>query len=70
MKPNRKTNNQENFWWQIRHVFGFMLCIILTAASLWATFYSGYEPKLLFIAIAVLAFVQALIQLFQVDLNN
>ncbi|WP_028785011.1 hypothetical protein [Thalassobacillus devorans] len=48
-------------------VFGFILSIILTAFSLWGTFYSTYSPKFLLGAIAILAFYQAIVQLFHVQ---
>ncbi|MEW9677945.1 hypothetical protein ABRT01_17630 [Lentibacillus sp. L22] len=51
---------------QFRYYIGFTLCILLSAFSLWAAVFSGYSYKIVFAAIAVLAFVQAIIQLFQV----
>ncbi|WP_181350837.1 hypothetical protein [Thalassobacillus sp. CUG 92003] len=45
----------------------FALMIILTSISLWGLFYSNYTPKPLFAGISVLAFVQAMLQLFKVQ---
>jgi heme/copper-type cytochrome/quinol oxidase subunit 4 len=62
MKENKHTLNQ-----QLRYIIGFTLCILLTAFSLWAAVFSGYSYKMVFAAIAFLAFVQAIMQLFQIQ---
>ncbi|SFG34012.1 hypothetical protein SAMN05216353_13617 [Halobacillus alkaliphilus] len=53
-----------------KHVIGFMLCILLTAISLWGALYTAYSPKLLLYAVSGLAFTQAIFQLFHVQLQN
>ncbi|MFD1020344.1 hypothetical protein [Thalassobacillus hwangdonensis] len=50
---------------QWKPMIGFVLCIVLTAFTLWVAFYSEYSPKTLLVGIAVLAFSQAVIQLVQ-----
>lgn len=62
MEENKHTLSLE-----LRYIIGFTLCILLTAFSLWAAVFSGYSYKMVFAAIAVLAFVQAIIQLFQIQ---
>ncbi|WP_143469654.1 hypothetical protein [Lentibacillus sediminis] len=48
---------------------GFMLCIMLAGVSLWAAFYSGYSPKLIFSLIALFSFILAVYQLFDMQLE-
>lgn len=50
-----------------KNVIGFVICIALTAISLVGLFYTGYSPKLLLALIAVLAFSQAMVQLFRIQ---
>ncbi|TGB04854.1 hypothetical protein [Halobacillus salinus] len=66
MEQKQLQNNQPPVWpW--KHLLGFVLCIALTAFSLTGYLYSAYEPKILLIIISVLAFSQALIQLFRLQ---
>ncbi|SEB16734.1 hypothetical protein SAMN05421743_12260 [Thalassobacillus cyri] len=51
-------------------VFGFIVCIILTAFSLWGMFYADYSPKFLLGLITILAFSQAVVQLLHVQTHQ
>ena len=74
MKLNEKVhdceNNQATEILSQKHVIGFMLCILLTAISLWGALYTAYSPKLVLYAVSGLAFTQAIFQLFHVQLQN
>ncbi|MFZ0368207.1 MAG: hypothetical protein WAM07_01245 [Halobacillus sp.] len=74
MKLNEKVhdceNNQATEILSQKHVIGFMLCILLSAISLWGALYTAYSPKLVLYAVSGLAFTQAIFQLFHVQLQN
>ncbi|MCA1009850.1 hypothetical protein [Halobacillus halophilus] len=74
MKLNEKVHNcEDNQATEIlsqKHVISFMLCILLTAISLWGALYTAYSPKFVLYAISGLAFTQAIFQLFHVQLQN
>ncbi|APC47193.1 hypothetical protein GLV94_08755 [Virgibacillus halodenitrificans] len=55
---------QKNTW---KPMFLFIACIILTAFSLGGFLYSSYEPKFILLIITVLAFIQAMFQLFKMQ---
>ncbi|WP_404452192.1 hypothetical protein LG329_17840 [Virgibacillus necropolis] len=67
MELNKHENDQQEIGLQWKPIIGFVLCIMITAVSLWGAFYSGYSPKLLFMAVSVLSFTQAVQQLLQVQ---
>ncbi|MFC7319687.1 hypothetical protein [Halobacillus campisalis] len=70
MEFNQKVNNQESQYapeLPSKYIVGFMLCIMLTAFSLWGAVYSSYSPKPLLYAIAAFAFSQAILQLLHVQ---
>lgn len=50
----------------LKFVIGFTLSIILTAFSLWATFYSDFSMRILPAVLAMLTFFQAIRQLLYV----
>ncbi|WLD93275.1 hypothetical protein [Alkalihalobacillus sp. AL-G] len=50
-----------------KHVVGFVLSVILSAFSLWTVFYTGHSMKLLFVLISVVAFSQAILNLFHIN---
>lgn len=66
MEDNKRTLEKKVFNLQFRYMVGFTLCILLSAFSLWAAVFSSYSYKMVSVAIAVLAFVQAVIRLFQI----
>ncbi|WP_082232341.1 hypothetical protein [Halobacillus massiliensis] len=53
-----------------KHVLGFTLCIILTASALWGAFYTSYSPKFVLVLLAGVAFVQAVLQLYHVQVKR
>jgi len=67
MEENKQTLDKSIFHSQVRYMIGFMLCIVLAAFSFWAAVFSGYSYKIVFAGIALLAFTQAIIRLFQLD---
>jgi cytochrome aa3-600 menaquinol oxidase subunit 4 len=53
--------NEKGFPW--KHVFGFLLSIILTLLAVWITFSTDLPTNTIITLIVVLAFCQAFIQL-------
>ncbi|WP_173918335.1 hypothetical protein [Halobacillus sp. Marseille-Q1614] len=53
-----------------KHVFGFTLCIIMTALALWGAFYTSYSPKFVLVLLAAVSFVQAALQLYHVQMKR
>ncbi|GAB3062516.1 hypothetical protein GCM10027286_27750 [Virgibacillus ainsalahensis] len=68
MENSRDTNRQKTVTLQWKPLVGFTLCIVLTAIAFWAALYADYSPKIIFLMIAVFAFIQAVLQLFQIEL--
>mgnify|MGYP001242957892 CR=1 FL=1 len=56
-----RTQNEKGFPW--KHVFGFLLSIVLTLLAVWIAFSSGLPAKTIIALIVILAFCQAFIQL-------
>ncbi|UOR10931.1 hypothetical protein [Halobacillus amylolyticus] len=50
-----------------KNIISFVLCIILASFTLWGALYSDYTFKTLLFVISVIAFLQALLQLFYVQ---
>ncbi|WP_430786543.1 hypothetical protein VBD025_14090 [Virgibacillus flavescens] len=67
MELNKHVNNPQEYGWKWKPIVGFILCILLTAGSLWTALYSGYSPQGLFILLAGVAFIQAIMQLLRCE---
>ncbi|ASN06124.1 cytochrome C oxidase subunit IV family protein [Virgibacillus necropolis] len=67
MEFNKQANEKQEFDLIWKPIIGFVLCILLTAFTLWGALYSGAFPKVLFIAISVITFIQAVQLLLQVQ---
>lgn len=67
MEENKRLAAKKLFNQQVRYMIGFMFYILLTAFSLWAAVFSSYSYTMVLAAISVLAFVQAIIRLFQIQ---
>ncbi|KHE72394.1 hypothetical protein [Halobacillus sp. BBL2006] len=65
MEQNKYLHNVTAGMWM--NVIGFVICIALTAISIVGFLYSGYSPKFLLALISVLAFSQAMVQLFRIQ---
>ncbi|GGB57103.1 hypothetical protein GCM10011409_38290 [Lentibacillus populi] len=70
MELNKQPSKRSIFSLQARCIIGFSLCIILTAFSLWAAMFSGYSFKAIYAVLSVLAFIEAIIQLFRVPTSE
>ncbi len=59
---NTNVKKESHFPWT--HVIGFALSIVLTLLALGVVFYTSLSSKTVIVIILVLAFLQALVQLF------
>lgn len=67
LELNKQASQQQELGLNWKPIVGFILSIILTAFALWAALYSGYSPKILFFSLSIVAFTQAVLQLFKCD---